>query len=78
MLVVPADSGIATLDDFIAKAKESELRIGIETGGSSHIMAGMMSQALGVTVRFTDAGSDTEKLTGLVGGSIDCALVNAN
>ena len=78
VLVVPTTSGIATLDDFIAKAKESELRIGIETGGSSHIMSGMMSKALGVTLRYTDAGSDTEKLTGLVGGSIDCALVNAN
>ena len=36
VLVVPTSSGIATLDDFIAKAKETELRIGIETGGSSH------------------------------------------
>ena len=78
VLVVPASSGIATLDDFIAKAKETELRIGIETGGSSHIMSGMLSKALGITLRYTDAGSDTEKLTGLVGGSIDCALVNAN
>ena len=38
----------------------------------------MMSKELGITLRYTDAGSDTEKLTGLVGGSIDCALVNAN
>lgn len=78
VLVVPSTSGIKTLDDFIAKAKEAELRVGIETGGSSHIMAGMMTKALGIDLRYTDAGSDTEKLTGLVGGSIDCALVNAN
>ena len=78
VLVVPADSGIASVADFIAAANEKELRIGIETGGSSHIMSGMMSKELGITLRYTDAGSDTEKLTGLVGGSIDCALVNAN
>ena len=78
VLVVPASSGITNVDEFIAKAKETELRIGIETGGSSHIMSGMMCNALGITLRFADAGSDTEKLTGLVGGTIDCALVNAN
>ena len=78
VLVVPAASGIKTVDEFIAAAKANEMRIGIETGGSSHIMSGMMSKALDITLRYTDAGSDTEKLTGLVGGSIDCALVNAN
>ena len=66
VLVVGKDSGVTDLDGFIALAKEKngELRIGVETGGSSHIMSGMLT--------------DTEKLTNLVGGSIDCALVNSN
>ena len=78
VLVVPADSGITDLEGFIAKAKETELRIGIESGGSSHLMSGMMMKELGLELRTVESGPDTEKLTNLVGGSIDCALVNGN
>ncbi|MBQ9196106.1 MAG: tripartite tricarboxylate transporter substrate binding protein [Clostridia bacterium] len=83
VLVVPTASGITNLDEFIAAANKAtsdgaDLRIGIETKGSSHVMSGMMAKELGISLRYTDAGSDTDKLTGLVGGSIDCALVNAN
>lgn len=80
VLVVPADSGIADLDGFIAAVndKAGEFRIGVETGGSSHIMSGIMSDKLGITLRYVESGPDTEKLTNLVGGSIDCALVNSN
>ncbi|MBQ7488360.1 MAG: tripartite tricarboxylate transporter substrate binding protein [Clostridia bacterium] len=80
VLVVPVESGVKTVDEFIALANEKngELRIGVETGGSSHIMCGIMSKQLGITLRYVESGPDTEKLTNLVGGSIDCALVNAN
>lgn len=78
VLVVPVESGITTLDEFIAKAKEAELRIGIESGGSSHLMSGMMMKEMDINLRLVESGPDTEKLTNLVGGSIDCALVNGN
>lgn len=80
VLVVSADSGIETLDDYIAAANEAngEFTIGIETGGSSHIMAGIAAEQMGVTLKYTDAGADTDKLTSLVGGNINSALVNAN
>lgn len=80
VLVVPSDSGIADLEGFIAKAKDAggSMMIGVETGGSSHIMAGIMSQELGVELNYVEAGPDTDKLTALVGGSINCALVNGN
>lgn len=80
VLVVPKDSGVTDLEGFIALAKEKngELRIGVETGGSSHIMSGMLTKELGIDLRVVESGADTEKLTNLVGGSIDCALVNAN
>ena len=80
ILVVPAESGITDVDGFIALANEKggELRIGIENGGSSHIMSGILCEKLGITLRTVESGPDTEKLTNLVGGSIDCALVNAN
>ncbi len=80
VLVVPVDSGINSVEDFIAKCNETDggLRIGVESGGSSHIMSGMLSKELGITLRYVESGPDTEKLTNLVGGSIDCALVNSN
>ena len=80
VLVVPVDSGITDLDGFIAKAKDAggSMMIGVETGGSSHIMAGIMSGELGIELNYVEAGPDTEKLTALVGGSINCALVNPN
>ncbi|MGE4353379.1 MAG: tripartite tricarboxylate transporter substrate-binding protein [Oscillospiraceae bacterium] len=80
VLVVPADSGIDTLDDFIALAKSEpgELLFGVETGGSSHVMAGLMSKAAGIDIKYVEAGPDTEKMTALVGGSIDACLVNPN
>ncbi len=78
VLVVPADKGITDVDGFIEAAKAGELKIGVETGGSSHIMTGIMSKALGIELKIVEAGPDTEKLTALVGGTLDCALVNAN
>lgn len=80
VLVVPAESGITDLDGYIeaAKAAGGSYMIGIETGGSSHLMAGIMSKALGIELNYVEAGSDTDKLTSLVGGNIDSALVNGN
>lgn len=78
VLVVSADSGIATLDDFIAAASSEEMKLGVETGGTAHIMTGLFAQAANLSVKYVEAGSDTEKLTALVGGTIDGALVNVN
>lgn len=80
VLVVPKDSGITNVEGFIAAANAANgnYMIGVETGGSSHIMSGMLSKALGVSLKYVEAGSDTDKLAALVGGSINCALVNAN
>ena len=79
VLVVPKGD-ITDLDGFIeaAKAAGGNMMIGVETGGSSHIMSGMMCKELGIELKYVEAGSDTDKLTALVGGSIQCALVNAN
>lgn len=80
VLVVPTDSGITDLDGFISAAKDAggSMMIGVETGGSSHIMAGIMCGKLGIELNYVEAGPDTDKLTALVGGSINCALVNGN
>ena len=41
-------------------------------------MAGLVVKATGINVKFVESGSDTEKLTALVGNTIDAALVNSN
>lgn len=78
VLTVSADSGIASLNDFLSEASNREMKLGVETGGTAHIMTGLFAKAANLTVKYVEAGSDTEKLTALVGGTIDGALVNVN
>lgn len=80
VLVVPGDSPYNTTEDIVnaAKAAPGTLLFGVETGGSSHIMCGLFAQAADIEIKYVEAGSDTEKLTALVGGSINAAFVNAN
>jgi len=80
ILLVHPDSDITTLDSLIRKAKASpgQLLIGVETGGSSHIMSGLFSKAAGIELKYVEAGPDTEKLTSLVGKNIDMCFVNQN
>jgi putative tricarboxylic transport membrane protein len=80
MLIVPVDSDIKTFDDVINKARANpgKLLVGVETGGTSHIMAGGFAKAAGINLKYVEAGPDTEKLTALVGKSIDLCFVNPN
>lgn len=80
VLVVPGDSPYNTTDDLVAAAKAAPgtMLFGVETGGSSHIMCGLFAQAADIDIKYVEAGSDTEKLTALVGGSINAAFVNGN
>lgn len=72
VLVVPGDSPYNTTEDLVeaAKAAPGSILMGVETGGSSHIMSGLFAKATGIDVKYVEAGSDTEKLAALVGGSI--------
>ncbi len=78
VLVTSADSGMSSLDEFLAEAGARELKLGVETGGTSHIITGLMAKAAGINAKYVEAGSDTEKLTALIGGTIDAAVVNVN
>lgn len=78
VLVVSGDSKAEDLNDFLEAGKSGEIKLGVETGGTSHIMAGLFVKASGINAKFVESGSDTEKLTALVGGTIDAALVNVN
>jgi len=80
VLLASSGSGMNTLDDVIARAKAAPdtLLIGIETGGTSHVIAGMFARAADIKLKYVEAGTDTEKLTALVGGSIDLCFANPN
>lgn len=80
LLVVSGSSPYKTLDDLLAAAKAAPgtMLLGVETGGLSHVLSGMFAQKTGTDMKYVEAGSDTEKLTALVGGSIDCCFVNPN
>lgn len=80
VLVVSGESSYNTLDDLIVAAKEKpgEIMFGVETGGTVHIQTALFAKAAGVDVKYVEAGSDTEKLTALVGKSIDACFVNGN
>ncbi|OON87884.1 hypothetical protein BXO88_01530 [Oribacterium sp. C9] len=78
VLVTSADSDMKTIEDFVNKGKSSEIKMGIETGGTAHVMTGLLAKASGISVKYVEAGSDTEKLTALVGNTIDASIVNVN
>lgn len=80
VMVVKSDGKYKTLDDLVnaCKANPGKILFGVETGGSAHIMAGLFAKAANINIKYVEAGSDTEKLTALVGGSIDATFVNPN
>ena len=78
VLVTSAASKMDTLDKFIEYGLANEVKMGVQTGGSMHIASGIIARETGINAKYVEAGSDTEKLTALVGGTIDCCLVNVN
>lgn len=80
ILLVSPNAPYGTLKEFIDYAKKNpgKILMGVQTGGSTHLMAGMLEKAAGVKFRMVEAGSDTEKLTALAGNNINAAFVNPN
>lgn len=80
VLLISPNAPYTNLKEFIdyAKKNPNRLLVGVQTGGSTHVMAGMLQNATGIKLKMVEAGSDTEKLTALAGGNIDAAFVNAN
>lgn len=78
VLVVSPNAPFQTVQEMVAYSKNKQLLMGVETGGSVHLMTGMLALETGANFKYVEAGSDTEKLTALVGGSIDGCFVNGN
>jgi putative tricarboxylic transport membrane protein len=78
ILVTSPDAPYNTIEEMIVYSKQKQLLMGVETGGSIHLISGMLAIETGMDVKYVEAGSDTEKLTTLVGGNIDACFVNIN
>jgi len=76
-LVVRSELGINDLAGFIerAKAEPGKLLMGVEMGGGTEFLSKTFLGAAEIDCKIVEAGSDTDKLTALVGGNIDAAFV---
>ncbi len=74
-LVVPVDAPYDNFQEMVdyAKAHPGEVKAGIQTGGTSHFIFGLIEQETGVEFKFVEAANETEKLTNIAGGFIDIA-----
>lgn len=82
VLVVPPDAPYDDFNGFVEYAKEhpGELVAGIQTGGSSHFMCGLIEQEAGIDLKFVEAANETDKLTNVAGGFLDlgiCTVANS-
>lgn len=77
-IVVPKNSPINTLEDFVAYATENpgEMTFGMQIGSISHYIAQSAVDAMGVSVRFVEAGSDGNRITAVLGENVQASMVN--
>lgn len=78
VVVVSSDSKYETLDDLVGAAKEGTVTAGVQTGGFDNLVLSMLSNDSGAEFKFVEAGSEADRITTLLGGNIDCAVVSAN
>ena len=76
-LVVRPDAPYKTAEEFIAYAKDhpGEIRVGTELGKNGHCMMALFANAVGLELKFIDAGSSADQLSALLSGSVDIVLM---
>ena len=79
-LVVSAKAPWNNLKDFVEDAKNNpgKLKFGAELGGTTHFMGGMLAQAAGIELQILDVGSESDRVTALLGGQIDMAVTSVS
>lgn len=77
-IVVRADSKYQTLQDLVDDivANPETVRIGVETGGGSFLMAKLFESSTGGKLRYLDYGTDSERIAGLLGGHLDMIFMS--
>ena len=77
-IVVRSDSKYQTLQDLVddIAANPETVRIGVETGGGSFLMAKLFESSVGGQLRYLDYGTDSERVAGLLGGHLDMIFLS--
>lgn len=67
------DDRFSNLDEFIeyAKAHPGEVKVGIEIGGTSHMLTMAFADATGLDLNLVDVGGQSAKNAALLGGHVD-------
>lgn len=78
VILVGKDSPFQTLEELIdyAKANPGDLVNGVANGGSTMFSTALFQESTGIETTLVDAGSDVDKITGLMGGNLDLALTS--
>jgi tripartite-type tricarboxylate transporter receptor subunit TctC len=65
--------------DFVdeAKANPDKVKIGVQMGATTHLIAGNIMRELGIKLKLVQAGDEVEKVAALQGGFIDIANLSA-
>lgn len=65
--------------DFVedAKANPDKVKIGVQMGATTHLIAGNIMRELGLKLKLVQAGDEVEKVAALQGGFIDIANLSA-
>lgn len=73
IVVTRADSPYQTLEDYVndALARPGEVSFGIQAGGASHFLAGLLSKDKKIEFNLIEVGNETEKVQALLGGFVD-------
>lgn len=79
-LIVPKDSPFDTLDDLVSYCKENPntLVLGMQLGSASHYYAESCAQNLGITWNYVECGSDADRITAILGNTIEATTINGS
>ncbi len=68
-----------TWEELVAYAKENPGKVtcGIQNGGMAHLMSAIMAKQAGIEVKMVESGGSQEKITNMLGGRVDFAMLAA-
>jgi tripartite-type tricarboxylate transporter receptor subunit TctC len=78
-LCIAADRPYTTWEELVDYAKEhpGEVVCGIQNGGMAHLMSAILCQQAGIDVKMVESGGSTEKVTNMMGGMVDFAMISS-
>ncbi len=73
-LYARADAPYNTLDEFVAYTKNNSVIMGVPMGGAVYAASVAMKES-GLNINIVDSGDAPDRLTALLGKTIDCSLI---